>query len=173
MLAAAGLPSPSVTFGDPGTLPPPSVFVDSPMLPPVADATTAAAANTALASAAAVSSSSRAERASALLYVGQPEQALVPPVPSHLPSPGQVPPVVIKWDFAGVPGIVLDGMLDGDDLPLVGLAVIELLSELGAKGEGPMVETTVIAEDEVRLDEFTVGGGVLPREDGRGICLVF
>lgn len=27
----------------------------------------------------------------ALLYVGQPEQADEPPVPSHLPSPGQVP----------------------------------------------------------------------------------
>ena len=30
---------------------------------------------------------------SALLYVGQPEQADVPPVPSQRPSPGQVPPL--------------------------------------------------------------------------------
>lgn len=42
--------------------------------------------------AAAFSSSMRAESANTLLYVGQPEQALVPPVPSQRPSPGQVPP---------------------------------------------------------------------------------
>ena len=35
-----------------------------------------------------------ADTASALLYVGHPEQADVPPVPSQRPSPGQVPPVV-------------------------------------------------------------------------------
>ena len=40
----------------------------------------------------AFSSSIRAEMAKALLYVGHPEQALVPPVPSQRPSPGQVPP---------------------------------------------------------------------------------
>ena len=38
------------------------------------------------------SASKRADTASALLYVGHPEQADVPPVPSHRPSPGQVPP---------------------------------------------------------------------------------
>jgi len=174
--AAAGLPSPFAIFGDP-SFAPLSTFVDSLMLPLVAEATAAAAANTALASAAAVSSSSRAERASALLYVGQPEHALVPPVPSHLPSPGQVPPVVIRWDFVVTPGDDLDGTLDGDDLPFVVVvaawAVIELLRELGANGEGPTAETVVTVDDAVWLDEFTVGGGVRPREDGRGICLVF
>ena len=52
----------------------------------------AAAATRAALAAAAFSSSIRAEIANALLNVGQPEQALVPPVPSQRPSPGQVPP---------------------------------------------------------------------------------
>jgi hypothetical protein len=48
-----------------------------------------------------------------LLYVGHPEQAVAPPVPSHLPSPGHVPPPVwvVGSDFgAGA----ADGLLVGD-----------------------------------------------------------
>lgn len=43
------------------------------------------------------SAASLADTAKALLYVGQPEQADVPPVPSQRPSPGQVPPDALRW----------------------------------------------------------------------------
>lgn len=39
--------------------------------------------------------SNRPDMASALLSVGHPAQALDPPVPSHRPSPGHVPPIEI------------------------------------------------------------------------------
>jgi hypothetical protein len=41
------------------------------------------------------------DAAKALLYVGQPEQADVPPVPSHRPSPGQVPPLSMAGTGGG------------------------------------------------------------------------
>ena len=77
----------------------------------------------------------------------------MPPVPSHRPSPGHVPPAVVLWGFGVAVVLDLDGMFAGEDedLPfvavVVGGAVMELFSELGAKGEGPTVEEIVWAEE--------------------------
>lgn len=56
----------------------------------------------------------------------------------------------------------------GEDLPfedvpfvVVTGAVVELLNELGAKGEVPMGSL------------LAVGGGVRPRDEGRGMCFDF
>jgi hypothetical protein len=46
-------------------------------------------------SSAGVAMSDLPETASTLLSVGQPAQALDPPVPSHRPSPGHVPPPTV------------------------------------------------------------------------------
>ena len=76
----------------------------------------------------------------------------MPPVPSHRPSPGHVPPDIVLWGFGVAVVLDLDSMFAGDDedLPfgavvVVG-AVMELFSELGAKGEGPTVEGIAWAE---------------------------
>ncbi|KAF5328233.1 hypothetical protein D9619_013424 [Psilocybe cf. subviscida] len=153
-----------------------------------------AAATAALDSAAAFSSSMRAV-ASTLLYVGQPEHALVPPVPSQRPSPGHVPlacAVFVVADDAVVveaAGAVAAAVVDaaapdeggltiefesGDDD--AGFAFALLVSELGANGDGPTVLIPLVAvvddgfDVELLADE---GGGVRPREDGRGMCLDF
>lgn len=71
----------------------------------------------------------------------------MPPVPSHRPSPGHVPPPVVGWGFGVgvVPVVDLGTVLDETILPfIVEEAVIELLSELGAKGEVPTVETVAV-----------------------------
>src|SRR5882757_3945895 len=46
-------------------------------------------------SSAGVAMSNLPDTASALLSVGHPAQALDPPVPSHRPSPGHVPPLAV------------------------------------------------------------------------------
>lgn len=80
----------------------------------------------------------------------------------------------------GVPDMFdLDGMLVGGDevLPFVDRvvveAVMELLSELGAKGKAPTLETVDrVEEDAAWLDAlFAAGEDVLP--NGRGMCFDF
>ena len=62
----------------------------------------------------AFSSSIRAEMANALLYVGHPEHAFVPPVPSQRPSPGQVPPER-GVEGAAAAGLVVVAAVDDDE----------------------------------------------------------
>jgi hypothetical protein len=142
---AAGDAAASI-FGDASA--PPS-FPLLPSTPSIGAAAATPAATAAFASAAACSSSIRAESASTLLYVGHPEQADVPPVPSQRPSPGHVPPVlVVCGTFAGGWGPVAFSMLADADavaLPLAAVVVadaaagVAAVKELGAKGEGPTV----------------------------------
>jgi len=183
--AALGLAAASI-FGDAApSFAPPFVAEASPPVAEDVAAAAEAAAMAALASAAAVSSSRRAERASTLLYVGQPEHALVPPVPSHRPSPGHVPPVLVRWDFVAEVDddapVGIFGILDGEevDLPfgVVAGAVVELLKELGTKGDGPTVLIALgvdVVDDWLEEALFAEdGGGVRPSEEGRGMCLDF
>lgn len=126
--------------------------------------------------------------AKTLLYVGHPEHALVPPVPSHLPSPGHVPPEEVTWGtFAGV----AEGEVVGAAVLIFLLAVVEEVavleaakSELGANGDGPTVligfeapdgaADVVVAVDAAALLVLLFEGEVVrPSEEGRGICLVF
>lgn len=105
----------------------------------------------------------------------------MPPVPSHRPSPGHVPPVAVLWGFGVTAVPDLDDMVAGEDedLPFVVAvvveAVMELFSELGANGEGPTVETVVWVEEAISwLDGlFAAGEDVLPRVNGRGMCFDF
>lgn len=55
-----------------------------------------------------------------------------------------------------------------DDFTLTPEAVVELLRELGTKGEGP---TVLIGLEVVVVDAG--GGGVRPRVMGRGMCFDF
>lgn len=172
---ALGLAAPSTGLGEASSC----IATSGPILeedeaspaPLVVLVAAAAAARAALAPAAAVSSSNRAE--STLLYVGHPLHALVPPVPSHRPSPGHVPPVLVRWGLGVAEGVVdvvvgFGGILDVDlpfgVVPFVTGAVVELLNELGAKGDVP----TVVEES-----LLTAGGGVRPRDEGRGMCFDF
>ena len=125
--------------------------------------------------------------AKTLLYVGHPEHALVPPVPSHLPSPGHVPPEEVTWGtFAGV----AEGEVVGADVLAFLLGDVEVAvaeaakSELGANGDGPTVligfeppdgaADVVAAVDAAALLVLLFEGEVVrPSEEGRGICLVF
>lgn len=81
------------------------------------------------AAASAASASRRAETARPLLNVGQPEHAVVPPVPSQRPSPGQVPLCVDVPSGLGEAGcervLALVGIVEeGRDLEvLVGVGV--------------------------------------------------
>jgi len=114
-----------------------------------------------------VAFSARAVKAKTLLYVGQPEHALVPPVPSHRPSPGHVPPELVVCGT--LPPVACFGI---GELCLV-LAEVEFVNELGAKGEGPTVLVVAVAAV-VDVVPLVVGGeDVRPREDGRGMCLDF
>ena len=69
-------------------------------------------------------------------------------------------------DFAAV-GEVVAGIFVDDDFTL---AVLELLKELGTKGDGP---TVLIGLDGVVVEAERGGGGVRPRVVGRGMCLDF
>lgn len=70
-------------------------------------------------------------------------------------------------DFAAVGDAVTGVFVDGDDFTL---AVVELLRELGTKGDGP---TVLIGLDGVIVDVGRGGGGVRPRVVGRGMCFDF
>jgi len=52
------------------------------------------------------------DTASALLSVGHPAQALDPPVPSHRPSPGHVPPLTVALAPEADVGLPGDEVLD-------------------------------------------------------------
>ena len=118
--------------------------------------------------------------ANALLNVGHPAQALVPPVPSQRPSPGQVPAGAEVRGTLGVgeafavdeegPVFAAVGEEVDDDFTLAPGAVVELLRELGTKGDGP---TVLIGLEVVVVDVGGGGGGVRPRVVGRGMCFDF
>lgn len=148
-----------------------------PALPPATPAATAA-----FASAAACSSSIRAERARTLLYVGHPEQADVPPVPSQRPSPGHVPPVLVVCGIFAVGCVLVAfGMLADDDLPLAAVVVVDAaagvdaVNELGANGEGPTVLIGLAGggAEGVGVVLLLDGDDVRPSDDGRGMCRDF
>lgn len=72
----------------------------------------------------------------------------------------------------------MDGRLveENEDLTFVAVGTVtELLSELGAKGEGPTVDAVVWAKEvPAWLDALVAAGeDVLPRVDGRGMCFDF
>lgn len=63
-----------------------------------------------------------------------------------------------------------DEVTDEDGLTFAPGAMVELLRELGAKGDGP---TVLIGLEVVVADVGGGGGGVRPRVVGRGMCFDF
>jgi hypothetical protein len=70
-------------------------------------------------------------------------------------------------DFAAAGDTVAGVFVDDDDFTL---AVVELLRELGTKGDGP---TVLVGLDGAVVDAGRGDGGVRPRVVGRGMCFDF
>ena len=84
--------------------------------------------------------SRRPDAAKALLYVGHPEQADDPPVPSHRPSPGQVP-LLVAVAGAETEGLFEEALLD--------VASLLLMTEGAANGERLVVVVVVVVAVEL------------------------